>query len=121
MATRWEYLTMRWYYQRLNPPDPNEESAEWTHKHVTEIRRPGTTEAEVVATETWIWRKGMSELKPVQKARTDIFGLFNELGAHGWECFSIQPMGSAVAPRDGFETGSYPLDIRCYFKRGRDA
>jgi hypothetical protein len=121
MAARWEYLTIRWYYQRFNPPNPNEESAEWTHKHVTEIRWPGSTEAEVVGTDTWIWRKSMSENKQVQKARTDMFGLFNELGAYGWECYSIQPMGSAVAPRDGFEAGSHPLDMRYYFKRERDA
>jgi hypothetical protein len=120
MSARWEYLTVRWHHQRLNPPDPNEESAEWSHKYDVEIRRPGDTEGEVVATDIWIWQKGMSEYKQTQKTHIGVFGLLNELGADGWECFSTQTMGSTVGPRDGHETASSPVDVYYYFKRERD-
>jgi hypothetical protein len=119
MAARWEYLSVRWHQQRHTPSDPNEESAEWTNKSVTEIWWPRSTEPEVIATETWSWSKGMSEWKKEKWGRMPSF--FNELGADGWECYSTQVLSSAVWPRDGYETASHPLEMRFYFKREQDA
>jgi len=117
MAARWEYLTVQWIWQKTNPDNPGDESAEWTSKYTINVRRPGSSEPEVVSTETHIWRNGMTEWELAEKQSTDIFTLNNELGAEGWECYSVVTMQSAVVQRPGFEAASYPLDMRHYFKR----
>lgn len=63
----------------------------------------------------------MSEWEQAPKAATDKPAFFRNLGADGWECYSIQTVASAVGPRDGYEAASIPLDVRYYFKRQRDA
>jgi len=120
MAARWEYLYVRWHLQRRFPPDPNEESAEWANKYITEIWWPRSTEPEVIATETWTWRKGMSEWKEARKPAGRPHFL-NDLGADGWECFSIQIISSAVVSRQGYEAASQPVEMRYYLKRRSDA
>jgi hypothetical protein len=121
MTVQWEYLTIRWHAERIPPKDPNDQFAEWTVKHIVEIRWPSSADYEHVSTETLTWRQGETKWKKVKKADPDLHVLCNELGADGWECFSINTFSSgALNPQNSFLATSHPLDVNYSFKRKKD-
>jgi hypothetical protein len=121
---QWEYAKVVWVskarkiykrdpeFERLSPQVQKEwQTQAWTYywwmSHTYQISLPETEEVD----ERLAWETTDED------HRISYLDICNELGADGWEAVSSEVRNSAMGPRYGRETTSFPIRTQTLFKR----
>jgi hypothetical protein len=121
---RWEYAKVVWVskarkiykhdpeFERLSPEVQKEwQTQSWSYywwlSHIYEIWLPGAEEVD----ERLAWETTDED------HRFGFLDICNELGADGWEAVSSEVRNSAMGPRYGRDTTSFPIRTQTLFKR----